>query len=581
MLTRRSRTVLLSSLLVVVLLFVAGAPGASGDAAAPDWPGQDDRCTPVPTPTSDAKWAYGRVIDEADGRGLSGVTVRLYRSAGSGWDLVREKLTDAQGRFGFSVRPPDSGYRLVEVDPPYYRSVSAELPPSVEGTVVDANTITFSLPDSGLVGEFLFRDCYDPQAGPTAGPSPTATEVTKWVYGTVIDRGAGGGLAGAVVRLYREVRGKFVLLREATTGPDGDFGFGISPVLTQYRLVETDPPDYMSYAAYLPAEVEGEVTDENTITFALPETVGVGEFVFEDICEVCRSTNTPTMTPTATSTPTPTSTNTPTPTATATDTSTPVPTVPSPTATPTDTATVTPTATPTPTATDTPTGTPVPSATPTPRPTATRPPLIICENAAPGLPVYRIEASQFRPYESDIAAHAVLIHVSSPPAPEGWNQPWYQPGDGWEPGQALWWDAWGDYFDPDPPEPIMIGLLHKDGKPRGVDGTTYLMRYSFELAPPEPWMRVISCYLQGWSDNKAAWYWDGALVNDNREGYVGEVELFPDHVRPEGGTYLLAIQNSNDFQYIENPHGTSFRLCVTWAYGQVLIHVDYVPMILK
>jgi len=27
----------------------------------------------------------------------------------------------------------------------------------------------------------------------------------------------------------------------------------------------------------------------------------------------------------------------------------------------------------------------------------------------------------------------------------------------------------------------------------------------------------------------------------------------------------LAIQNSNDTQYRDNPQGTAFRLCVTWA----------------
>jgi len=97
-----------------------------------------------------------------------------------------------------------------------------------------------------------------------------------------------------------------------------------------------------------------------------------------------------------------------------------------------------------------------------------------------------------------------------------------------------------------------------------VDGITHLIRHVYELTPPSPDKRIIRATLEGWSDNKTAWYWDGNLVRTNREAYCGIMELYPEFVRPEGGTYLLAIQNSNDYQFIENPQGTAFRLCVWW-----------------
>jgi hypothetical protein len=42
------------------------------------------------------------------------------------------------------------------------------------------------------------------------------------------------------------------------------------------------------------------------------------------------------------------------------------------------------------------------------------------------------------------------------------------------------------------------------------------------------------------------------------------MELFPQFIAPDGGRYVLAIQNSNDYWYRENPQGTAFRLCVCW-----------------
>ena len=113
-----------------------------------------------------------------------------------------------------------------------------------------------------------------------------------------------------------------------------------------------------------------------------------------------------------------------------------------------------------------------------------------------------------------------------------------------------------------------------------MDGTTHLYRRVFTLSPPEPGMRVTRAFLQMWSDNKTAWWWQGSLIADNREGDVGEADLFPTHIDPLGGTYVLAIQNSNDINRGINPQGTAFRLCVTWAFsGEPGYRVD-LPLIL-
>ena len=82
-----------------------------------------------------------------------------------------------------------------------------------------------------------------------------------------------------------------------------------------------------------------------------------------------------------------------------------------------------------------------------------------------------------------------------------------------------------------------------------------------------------------WSDNKTAWWWEGELIADDRERYVGEIELFTAHLDRQGGTYLLAIQNSNDYILQQNPHGTAFRLCVTWAWLGTYHHID-LPLVM-
>jgi len=94
-------------------------------------------------------------------------------------------------------------------------------------------------------------------------------------------------------------------------------------------------------------------------------------------------------------------------------------------------------------------------------------------------------------------------------------------------------------------------------------------------------MQVTRAILEMWSDNKTEWWWEGASVSYDGEGYIGQVDLFPDHVEPNGGTYVLAIQNSNDRASHHNPQGTAYRLCVTWTVPSEPSYQVYLPLITK
>ncbi len=229
---------------------------------------------------------------------------------------------------------------------------------------------------------------------------------------------------------------------------------------------------------------------------------------------------------------------------------------------PTSTATATATATATRTATLT--------STPTPTPTITPMPTEQCYSSAPdGALIYRISAADFYGYYTDSASTSDLIAVTSPPAPAGWNEPGFVPDDTWRSGIEVWWDAWaaaGWWIYPDA---SIVGLADEHGVQEGLDGTTHLIRHTFQVDAPHPDLRITHAILQMWSDNKTAWWWEGELIVDSHEGSGGQVDLFPGHhLAAEGGTYVLAIQNSNDLMYGENPQGTAFRLCVTW------VHID-------
>jgi hypothetical protein len=94
-------------------------------------------------------------------------------------------------------------------------------------------------------------------------------------------------------------------------------------------------------------------------------------------------------------------------------------------------------------------------------------------------------------------------------------------------------------------------------------------------------MRITAAQLEMWSDNKTAWWWQGELIAYDREGYVGNVPLFPGLITPTGGRYTLAVQNSNDLVSVDNPQGTAYRLCVTWTALPGYYSRVHVPMILR
>ena len=95
-------------------------------------------------------------------------------------------------------------------------------------------------------------------------------------------------------------------------------------------------------------------------------------------------------------------------------------------------------------------------------------------------------------------------------------------------------------------------------------------------------MRVTQATLEMWSDNKTEWWWQGASISYDKQGYIGLLNLLPGHVGPDGGTYVLAIQNSNDYVSFDyNPQGTACNLCVTWSFLGELSHHVYLPIVLK
>ena len=215
-------------------------------------------------------------------------------------------------------------------------------------------------------------------------------------------------------------------------------------------------------------------------------------------------------------------------------------------------------------------------------PPPTPPPVEVTYCCSPGGSIYRIDGSSFYGYQTRSASDSPLIRVPSPPAPWGWNQPDSVPDSSWLPGSEVWWDAWADpTWEPLPGDCRPIGLQDEHGNQEAQSGTTYLYWRKFTLSPPHPDMQVTQAVLEMWSDNKTEWWWQGTSVSYNREGYIGQVDLFPGHVEPHGGIYVLAIQNSNDRVSHHNPQGTACRLCVTWAVPVVPGYQVYLPLILK
>jgi hypothetical protein len=209
---------------------------------------------------------------------------------------------------------------------------------------------------------------------------------------------------------------------------------------------------------------------------------------------------------------------------------------------------------------------PVAAPTETPRPLPTRQPGEVCYDSVPGNQmVYRITRDDFYGYTTDNAGDSALVGVTSPPAPAGWTLPGFVPDNAWVRGRHVWWEEWLDPRWKTFEGAQIVGLNDAGGRAEGVDGITHLIRHTFQLDPPQPNMRITSAILEQWSDNKTAWWWQGELMVDELEGNDRQDQMYPLYIDDEGGTYSLAIQNSNDRQYAENPQGTAYRLCVIWV----------------
>ena len=100
--------------------------------------------------------------------------------------------------------------------------------------------------------------------------------------------------------------------------------------------------------------------------------------------------------------------------------------------------------------------------------------------------------------------------MTSPPAPEGWNQPDFVPDSSWQPGLEVWWEDWtSPTWCPlaggcDSTTGILldtchaIGILDKFGNPEACDGTTPVpghLHHSNAYVSPDrnpPWDSVSS-----------------------------------------------------------------------------------------
>lgn len=242
---------------------------------------------------------------------------------------------------------------------------------------------------------------------------------------------------------------------------------------------------------------------------------------------------------------------------------------PTPTSTPTSTATATPTNTLTPTAT--PTNTPTPTNTlvptlPVGTLTPTSPPIEVCYGSLPeNVLLYEVEPALFHGYAGDSSGEYPLMIIPAPPAPTGWNRLDFTPDANWRAPDEVYWPQWETSdWNVRIPGAKILGVA-AGGQPKGLDFATHLFRTMLTLTPPEPGMLLTSVAVERWSDNSTACWWNGVLVPPSGQGYVGWLTIPAVLFDPSGGTYVLAIQNSNDNTEFENPHGTSFRVCVTWS----------------
>jgi hypothetical protein len=161
------------------------------------------------------------------------------------------------------------------------------------------------------------------------------------------------------------------------------------------------------------------------------------------------------------------------------------------------------------------------------------------------------------------------------------------PDSSWQLGAPVWSSFWlGEPWEL-PGHLSPIGLWDELGEYEFKNGTTHLIRHTLTLSPPQAGMEVSRVDMEMWSDNVTEWWWEGVPFFYGQQGYIREkVQLsVPRQVAPNGGTYVLGIQNSNDRMWHTdgengNPHGTAWRLCVTWVAAGHRRSV-YLPPIMK
>jgi uncharacterized surface anchored protein len=215
-----------------------------------------DRTTTVVSPTNGSISGQvfrdtngNNVIDSGDAA-ISGVLVQLFTGLGV---PVASTLTDFTGAYSFTTLPPGT-YRVVESDPVDHTSVAAF--GGANAFPLDPNTIQVTVASGANASGNNFLDrltVVSPTVGSISGL------VARDLNGNNVIDGGDTALSGVTIQLYTQA-GFFVA--QTQTGAGGTYSFSNLPP-GFYRVVEVDPPNHSSVAAF--AGSNAFVLDANTI----------------------------------------------------------------------------------------------------------------------------------------------------------------------------------------------------------------------------------------------------------------------------------------------------------------------------